>query len=243
MADKKTKTITAVGFEKVLKHMDKEEIIKRLISGDSTKSIELWLKKKHPKVARLQISSVTLQKFRKENLNIEGDVLDSIKQARLEADISAKEAEVKSIITSSNAYQEKLNEIVTSELDVTRKLLEMDKIMSNRIETYFNAINSNEKVNDRQDKMFLDYLKEYRGIMQDWKKYVEGVADQKIEHNVNVNIVNDQVTILKNIVFEVLQELDPSMIPIFVEKINVKLGRIDYDTKEYRAYQIGMVNE
>jgi hypothetical protein len=33
--------------------------------------------------------------------------------------------------------------------------------------------------------------------MQDWKKYIEGFADKKIEHNLNVNIVNDQLKIMK----------------------------------------------
>ena len=61
---------------KVLKHPDKEEIIKKLLNGESLKDVERWLSKKYPRKKRLHISYMTLQKFRKENLNIEGEILD-----------------------------------------------------------------------------------------------------------------------------------------------------------------------
>ena len=63
---------------KVLRHPDKEEIIKMLLNGESVKEVERWIKKKHPRSRRLQISYMTLQKFRAENLNLKGDVLDGL---------------------------------------------------------------------------------------------------------------------------------------------------------------------
>ena len=54
---------------KVVKHPDREVIIKKLLDGESVKNVDIWLKSKYPKQTRYHISYVTLQKFRKENLD------------------------------------------------------------------------------------------------------------------------------------------------------------------------------
>jgi hypothetical protein len=70
--------------------------------------------------------------------------------------------------------------------------------------------------------------------MQDWKKYIEGVADKKIEHNINISVVNEQARVLKEAVLEVLQELSPNLIPVFVDKLDIK-------TKQLNGESIGHI--
>ena len=88
---------------KVLRHPDKEEIIKMLLNGESVKEVERWIKKKHPRSKRLQISYMTLQKFRAENLNLKGDVLDDIKNRRAEVQKQDDALEQKMVIEASSA--------------------------------------------------------------------------------------------------------------------------------------------
>lgn len=220
---------------KVFKHPEKEEIIKRLLNGESVKAMEAWLKKKHPKRRSLWISYATLQKFRKEHLHLDGEVLDNIKAAKKDQDVTSKELEARALIASSSAYQQKINEIASNELDANRKILEMITLVSSRLEYYFNMLQSGGSIRD--DKMFLEILNTQRSLVQDWKKYVDGVADKKIEHSVSINLVNEQVTVLKNIVFEVLQDLDPKFVPIFIEKINSRLSDMNYGSNQYQQYQ------
>ena len=66
-----------------------------------------------------------------------------------------------------------------------------------------------------------------KSLMQDWKKYIEGFADKKIEHNININIVNEHAKILKETILEILREMDPKLISIFVEKLNYKMKKLD----------------
>lgn len=220
---------------KVFKHPEKEEIIKKLLNGESVKNLEAWLKKKHPKKRSLWISYATLQKFRKDHLHLEGDVLEDIKAARKEQDLTSKELEAKAIIASSSAYQQKIKEIVSNELDGNRKILEMITLVGSRLEYYFNMLQTTGTI--REDRMFIELLNTQRGLVQDWKKYVDGVADKKIEHNISLNVVNEQVTVLKNIVFEVLQDLDPKMIPVFIDKVNSRLSDMNYGSNQYQQYQ------
>ena len=220
---------------KVLQHPDREEIISRLLKGESVKGVEKRLRGKYPRKRRLQISYATLQSFRVKHLNLKGEVLDDIKQARKEKDLTEDEVEAKAIVASSSAYQEKINEIAANELDTNRKLVEMSALISSRMEYYFNVLDSGSSI--QKDKMFLELIKAQQGLVQDWKRYVEGAADKRVEHNINVSVINEQVSVLKNVVFEVLQELDPQLIPVFVEKVNQRMDNIDYGSKSYNEYQ------
>lgn len=210
---------------KIINHPDKERIIEKLLSGESVKEIETWLEKKYPRSKRLHVSYMTLQKFRSDNLNIKGDVLEDIKNKKNEIDKKNIELETKMIVQSSNAYKQKIDEIASSELDVTRRLLEMDRLVNSRIEHYFNLLETGGSI--KEDKIFLEYVNTMKSLMQDWKKYIEGFADKKIEHNINVNIVNEHARILKETILEILREMDPKLIPTFVEKVNYKMRQLD----------------
>ena len=168
---------------------------------------------------------MTLQKFRSENLNIKGDVLEDIKNKKSEIDKKHLELETKMIVQSSNSYQKKIDEIASSELDVTRRLLEMDKLVNSRIEYYFNLLETGGSI--REDRIFLEYVNTMKSLMQDWKKYIEGVADKKIEHNININVVNEHAKILKETILEILREMDPRLIPVFVDKLSHRMKQLD----------------
>jgi hypothetical protein len=213
---------------KILNHPDKEKIIEKLLSGESVKEIESWIEKKYPRSKRLHVSYMTLQKFRAENLNIKGEVLDDIKNKKSEIDKKNLELETKMIIQSSNAYQKKIDEIASSELDVTRRLLEMDRLINSRIEHYYNILETGGSI--KEDRIFLEYINTMKSLMQDWKKYIEGFADKKIEHNININVVNEHARILKETILEILKEMDPKLIPLFVDKVSYKMKQIDLNS-------------
>jgi len=211
---------------KVLNHPDKEKIIEKLLEGESVKEVELWLEKKYPRSKRLHISYMTLQKFRSENLDLKGEVLEDIKNKKAEVDKKTQEVETRMIIHSTNAYKEKIDEIASSELDVTRRLLEMDKLINSRIEHYYNLLESGTG-SVKEDKVFLEYINTMKSLMQDWKKYIEGFADQRVDHNININVINEHARVLKESILEVLREMDPKLISVFVNKLNFKMKQID----------------
>ena len=88
----------------------------------------------------------------------------------------------------------------------------------------------------RKDKMLIELLNVQRGWIQDYEKYVKGTADKKIEHNVHIEIVNEQVTVMKNIIFDVLREMSPELIPVFIENINKRINDTEYGTDIYNNY-------
>ena len=104
--------------KKVLNHPDKEELIKKLLEGESVKGVESWLKDKYPRKKRMHISYMTLQKFRTEHLNLKGEVLDDIKNRRIEVSKEASEAEARMIVKNSSAYQHPLKAAYIGEVNI-----------------------------------------------------------------------------------------------------------------------------
>jgi len=224
--------------KKVLNHPDKEEVIKKLLEGESVKGVESWLKDKYPRKKRLHISYMTLQKFRTDHLNLRGEVLDDIKNRRADISKEETEAEARLIIKSSSAYQQKIDEIASGELDATRRLLEMDSLINSRIEYYYNLLQSGGSI--KEDRVFLDYINTMRSLMQDWKKYIEGVADQKIEHNININVINEQARVLRESVMEILHKMDPDLIPVFVDALNRRMN--NFETEGQRLIEADIID-
>jgi hypothetical protein len=217
--------------KKVLQHPDKEIIISKLIEGESLRDVEAWLKSKYPRKKRLHVSYMTLQKFRQEHLNIEGEVLEDIKNKRNDKAREEAIAEQKMIINSSNAYQDKINQVVSNEIDVSKRLLEMDALITSRMEFYYNMLQEGGGV--KEDKVFLEYVSMMKGLMQDWKKYIEGFADKKVDHNININVAFDQVNVIKSVIYEVLEEIDPGLINVFINKLDTKMRELEYEDSYY----------
>lgn len=212
---------------KIINHPDKDAIIEKMLEGESVRSIEAWLKEKYPKKKKYHISYPTLQNFRQENLNIRGEVLEDIKEIKSAKDEEEKERLIEEKIKKSSAYQDKLEEIVSHEIDVSRRLIEMEALVNSRLEYYFNLLSAGGSI--REDKVFIEYINILRGLMNDWKKFIEGYSDNKVENNINVNIVMQQITIIKNVVSDVLKEMQPELIPLFIENVNQKLDVMDYE--------------
>ena len=117
----------------------------------------------------------------------------------------------------------------------------MEKLISARMEYYFNIVSAGGNMHN--DKILLEYINSMRSILADWKKYVEGVADKTIEHNVNIQVVDTQVKVLKEAMFEVLKEMDPQLILVFMDKLNKKMQMLNYDSPEYNNYLIDIRDE
>jgi hypothetical protein len=225
--------------KKILNHPDKDLIIKKLLEGESLRSVEEWLREKYDD-PKFHVTFVTMQKFRKEHLNIEGDYLEDIKEIRRAKDKAEEEQSKKDEVKKNSAYQQKLEEIVDAEIDVTRRLLEMEALVNARLEYYFNILQAGGSV--REDKVFIEYVNLLRNIMADWMKFIEGHTDNKVEHNININIVMQQITIIKNVVNEILSEIQPEVVPIFIEKLNQKLDVIDYE-QEIKKNEISKIDD
>lgn len=223
--------------KKILKHIEKDEIVRRLTEGESIRNIYKWLKDKYPNNKKLWISTVSLQKFRKDNLQLDGKVLKDIQEASQIQQRELEEQQRIAQLKSSNAYQDKINEIADTHLDVARKILQLDKIIDHRMEYWFNAIKSGEANPSQADKEMRSYMDRQMALMQQYKKFVEGIADQTIEHNVNITVMNEQISVIRDVIRDVMTEFDPDTAMRFMDKLNKRLESLSYSPPEQKVVE------
>lgn len=218
-------------MSKILNHPDKEEIIDKLSNGESVRSMEAWLKEKYPNNKKLHISSVSLQKFRKNKLQLEGQVLKDIQEGERTKKQMLTEQERQKQLESSNAYKKKINEIVDSKLDVARRILQLDRIMEARIEYWFNAVASGEETAAKGDKELRSFMDSMMTLMGQYKKFVEGMADKTVDYNVNVTVMNEQIVAIQDVIRECIAELEPDQAILFMDRLQNKLSETSYRPK------------
>lgn len=131
-------------------------------------------------------------------------------------------------------YKEKIGEVKDNmTLDIPRKIAQLDKLMNSRMEHYFNSINdpginNNADTIRANDKVFIEYLKQQRELFQDYKKFVEGVSQEGAEASVQLEIVQEQVSIIRETIRELLEQIDPNIAINFLDQLNIKLNAIEY---------------
>ena len=219
-------------FAKILGHPDKNLIVRMLRQGHGVRSVAAELKKLHPKNKKLHISAVTLQKFRKEKLNLEGEVLDAIKQATREKQAvkTAKKEDTK--LRKIPAFREAVEEAANLHVDVRQELQALLATVKARVEDLFDQAASG-KLSVNEEANLHKYFASWTATIQQWAKYVDKIADRTIETNINITVIEDQMAVLRNAVRETIEEeMDQEAAVRFMRRLNHKLSELSYRQRE-----------
>jgi hypothetical protein len=235
-----------MAFEKVLNHPDKNVIIRMLLQGRGVRYVSYFLMEKYPKNKELHITFKTLQAFRRDKLNIEGAALEAIKEAaedkRVEREHVAKGKEkvkkkakekVKKAVAKENlvlkspAYKEKIKEAISYHVDLQQELRELMVLIKSRAEDLFDrAKDGNLSINEEANLQ--RYFQAWTTTIERWAKYIEKIADRTIETNVNINVIEDQMALIREAIRETLSEFEPEIAIKFLDRLNTKMALLSY---------------
>lgn len=214
-------------FPKIMEHPKKDAIVRWLREGKGVRWVSKTLREMYPDDKSKQLSVPTLQEFRKVHLKLEGDALDDIKKtAREKANDKALSKE-HTVVRNLPSYKQKLNEVVDLHIDIKRGLVGMEKLITARLEDLFDAAQRGEATIDKE-KLLQGYFDRYFIMIDKWAKYIEKVADFRVEANINVTVIQDQMAVLRQAVQEILQEMDPEMAVSFLDRLNNKTRGLTY---------------
>lgn len=235
---------------KILNHPDREEMIQKLLSGVSSNSILKWLQDKYPNDKQHHITVVTLNKFKKSYLNLDREAVRLLKKERNKKELGlphnpnaaafmekTNETEkehslrVKETLLYSPTYKEKLKEITDAHLDAPMLMKELSALLNSRIEIYYNQVASADSQTDtfKSDKMLVELITLMQTIIKDSKKIYDDYNSQPDEGEVNLNIVQEQIGVIRETVKELLNELDPGLALEFMDKLNTRLNALKYE--------------
>ena len=213
--------------DKIAAHPDKQEIIDRLLAGESVKGVAGWLKTKYANNRNRWISYLTIQRYRQDHLNLKGAVLQEIKQTANELTTERVHEQRDNAIRAMPEYEAAKTQIAKGILDHGSLILDIhDKI--------WDRLNKMESLdtNYKNDAVIVEYIGQLRQLAADYHKMTMDVQkfQSKNDTTTNVQVVvqqaQDQVNSLKKIVIETLQEMDPALIPVFLEKIRTRMSEV-----------------
>lgn len=214
---------------KLLNHPMREKIIFWLkVDGVSVRDVEKRLAQIYVKKSdeHLRVSASAIQAFKTDHLQIEGKVLAQIKEnSKLTRTWTKKQEQTEELAKTSTAYQEAMVKAAQMEIDTKQKLINVFTIIENRLEKIYNKVDSFDYLDRDAENLLLGYVKQLQATIDQHKKYEEGFKES-IDVNLNLNIMNDQIHIMRDAVRETLAELDPEVSIKFLDKLNTKMKRL-----------------
>ncbi len=214
-------------FEKILLHPDKNLIVRLLMKGEGVRSISKMLKEKYPDNKKLHVNANTLQDFRSKKLKIEGDALEAIKEETKKRTEMKDEKKEDTKIRQLPAYKEKIKEVIDYHVDLQNELKELLVLIKSRIEALFDKAASGQ-ITTNEEANLQKYFASWTTTVERWAKYIEKIADKTVETNVNINVIEDQMSLIREAIRETLNEFEPDVAIKFIDKLNSKISNLSY---------------
>jgi hypothetical protein len=216
-----------MAFEKINSHPDRSTIVRMLARGDGVRAVAKYLREKYPRNKKMHLTANTLQRFRSEKLNIEGEALEAIKDAtKQKKEITAEEQTDKQI-KNNPIFQEKIKEAVEFHVDLQKELKELLVLIKARTEDLFDRASRGD-ITVNEEANLQRYFQSWTTTIERWAKYIEKIADKTVETNVNITVIEDQMSVIREAIRETLAELQPEVAIKFLDKINSKMAGLSY---------------
>lgn len=208
-------------FSKILSHPDKDEIISKLVTGIKPRDVSDWLKLKYSdkEQGHLRVSSKILQDFVENNLDLYNVLQNDI------SGVKQNKKEISDSLKNNKTYQERIVEIVNKELDIKRLLIETGHIIRQRVEQVFDKIQENPQ-NFKPDYTLIKWLETLLNFTDRYQKIVNEAPDTVVQHNINIQLVEQHTIMLQDAIRETMAEIDSDMSFRFLEKLNSKMATL-----------------
>lgn len=222
-------------FAKILGHPDKNLIVRMLTQGHGVRAVAKEIKNLHPNDRKLHISVPTLQKFRKEKLNLEGEALDAVKQETREKQAIKAEKKEDTQLRKIPAFREAAERAANIHVDIRKELQELLVTVKMRVEDLFDRA-SQGTLSVNEEANLHKYFVGWNTTIQQWAKYVDKIADKTVETNVNITIIEDQMAALRCAVRETIEEeMDHETAARFMHRLSQKMDELSYRKKQHES--------
>lgn len=224
-------------FTKVLTHPNRNIIVRMLKRGESVRHVAKVLKEMHPNDKSLHLTTPTLQKFRNERLKLDKEVISAIKEKEQKKKQVSEEKMVERRFRNLPAFKEAVAEAAQIHVDIRKELQELLVTTKARTEHLFNRAAAGELSVNEEGNLH-KYLAQWTTTIERWAKYIEKVADKTVETNVNINVIEDQIAVIRTAVKETIEEtMDAEAAMAFMRKLGEKVSNATYRRQREESFQ------
>jgi hypothetical protein len=221
-------------YKKILEHPDKDEIIAKLVTGQSPAEIHEWLKAKYTNVSesKFVLTEKLLKSFQNTYLDFYNDIQEDL--AKTKTALATNTSDQLDLAVKGNpAYKDAMLKLANGELDVDRILANLAINIETRLSQIFDYIQENPRdVNTRIDRLITEYADTLGNLLDKYHKWKEVRPDQIIQHNVTLQVVDQHISVFHDVIKEVLSQMDLETSLYFMEVFNEKMAKLKMPTPE-----------
>jgi hypothetical protein len=238
-------------LKKLLDHPDKDELISKLIIGLSCKDIHEWLKSKYTNVSesKFVISEKSIKSFQNNYLDIYNLIQNDISKSKSALKESNEEQLILSV-QNNPTYKNKMIELAGKELDIRHIVTNLCVAIESRLAQVFDSIQEDpENINTRVDRLLIDYAEVLGNILEKYYKFTEEPANQTIQHNVTLQVVDQHISVFHDIIKKILSQMDLEASLYFMELFHEEMSKLKEPTNkelpntETRLAEAKLLNE
>lgn len=215
-------------FQTIIEHPEKREIITKLVTGETPKSISIYLKNKYKgdDEKHLRLSAAVLKDFI-DSYGATYGFADTIVKKNNESKLDKEIAES---LLQNKEWQERIAEVTDEEVDLKRKLKQVLCIIEARTEQLFDLIQARPE-NTKNDYILNKNLELLVSTIEKCDKIFNDKPDIKIEHTYTIQMVEQQSAALQEAVRKVLNRMSPELVSPFMDAVQDEFSKIK---PEYR---------
>lgn len=243
--------MSKTAVKKIIDHPDKDEFISKLVMGFSPKDVHDWLKSKYTNVseAKFVISEKSIKSFQENYLEVYNIIQEDLAKTKL-AVASSTEDNLEFAVNNSQAYKDIMLRTANEELDIRKIVKNLCVAIETRLGQVFDEIQEDPRnINTKIDRIFMEYAETLGNLLEKYYKFTESPADQVIQHNVTLQVVDQHITVFHDVIKEVLSQMDFETSLYFMEVFNDKMSKLKPPVEktiaptEIRLAEAKLINE
>lgn len=239
-------------YKKILEHPDKDEIISKLIIGQSTKDIHDGLAAKYSTVSEIKfvISENILKSFKTNYLDFYNDIQQDLSKTKT-AMVNGTQDSLELTLKNNPSYKDAIVKTLDNEIDIRQMIARLALNIETRLSQIFDEIqNDPSNINTKVDRLLIDYTEVFGGLLEKCYKFNEvPAAEQVVQHNVTLQVVDQHIAVFYNVIKEVLAQMDLETSQLFMEVFADKFSALKMPTaataptQEMKMAEAKMLNE
>lgn len=201
----------------ILNHLDKDEIISKLIIGIPTKDVNEWLNEKYGTIdKKYVISEKTLKTFKDQYLDIYQHIKLDIEKTQVGGTLS---------LQNNPTYKKTIQQLANSELDIKTMLINALNGIELRLSQLFENIqNSPDQI--KADRILIEWFNTLGTMLERYNKLIINPPDQIIQHNITFQAVDQHISVFQEVIREVISKMDIETSLLFMEIYQEKMSKI-----------------
>lgn len=192
------------------------------MTGVKPKEISDWLRLKYSDKdqGHLHLAAKMLKDFVDNNTDLYAVLQNDIQSVKNGQMIPK---ELSESLRNNKTYKERLNELADKEIDIKKVLRETVFIIKQRVEQVFDKIQENPS-NMKPDYALIKWLELLLNSTEKFQKIVNEAPDIVVQHNVSLQMVEQNTALLQDAIRETMEEVDPAMALLFMDKLSEKMN-------------------